>query len=167
MSEIYNPNPVIFSTNKQSKSNIHSIWLQDDEGYGSDTYFDDIVEPIDQNEIFDLIRTIYDPEHPNTLEELNVVSAPQIKISGNHLHVEFTPTVPHCGMSTLIGLSIRVRLMRSLPDRFKVDIVVKPGSHQSELAVNKQLNDKERVAAALENPALVKTIEATLQQGVV
>jgi hypothetical protein len=32
------------------------------------------------------------------------------------------------------GLSIRVRLLRSLPNRFKVDIYVKPGSHQSEHA---------------------------------
>jgi len=66
-------------------------------------------------------------------------------------------------MSTIIGLSIRVRLLRSLPHRFKVDIIVKPGSHQSEEAVNKQLNDKERVAAALENPALVKTIDTCLE----
>ena len=51
----------------------------------------------------DLIRSIYDPEHPNTLEELRVVSAPQIKVGNNHVSVEFTPTVPHCGMSTLIG----------------------------------------------------------------
>jgi hypothetical protein len=100
----------------------------------------------------DLIRSINDPEHPNTLEQLRVVSAPQIHVGDNHITVEFTPTVPHCGMSTLIGestcgrvdwlltlpfaigLSIRVRLMRSLPNRFKVDIYVKPGSHQSEHA---------------------------------
>lgn len=51
----------------------------------------------------DLIRSIYDPEHPNTLEELRVVSAAQIEVGGSHVFVEFTPTVPHCGMSTLIG----------------------------------------------------------------
>jgi metal-sulfur cluster biosynthetic enzyme len=51
----------------------------------------------------DLIRSISDPEHPNTLEELRVVSAPQIQVGQNHIKVEFTPTVPHCGMSTLIG----------------------------------------------------------------
>lgn len=51
----------------------------------------------------DLIRSIYDPEHPNTLEELRVVSAPQITVGTNQISVEFTPTVPHCGMSTLIG----------------------------------------------------------------
>lgn len=49
-------------------------------------------------------------------------------------------------MATLIGLSIRVRMLRALPERFKVDIRVKAGSHQSEHQVNRQLNDKERVA---------------------
>lgn len=83
-----------------------------------------------------------------------MVSAEQIEVRENHIVVEFTPTVPHCGMSTLIGimntlsvsrpmqayhrcpsgLSIRVRLLRSLPPRFKIDIRVKPGSHQSELS---------------------------------
>jgi hypothetical protein len=69
-----------------------------------------------------------------TLEQLAVVSAPQITVDPGRVLVEFTPTVPHCGMSTLIGLSIRVRLLRALPTRFKVDIRVKPGSHQSEHA---------------------------------
>lgn len=32
----------------------------------------------------------------------------------------FTPTIPHCSMATLIGLSIKVKLLRSLPQRFKV-----------------------------------------------
>ena len=52
----------------------------------------------------ELIRSISDPEHPNSLEELRVVSAEQIEIEENHIVVEFTPTVPHCGMSTLIGI---------------------------------------------------------------
>ncbi|TFK27337.1 FAM96B protein, partial [Coprinopsis marcescibilis] len=162
--ELFNANPVVFSTFKASSSRLneklsHSLWLNDN----SDTEDEENdVEEIDQNEIFDLIRSIYDPEHPNTLEELRVVSAPQITVGDNRIKVEFTPTVPHCGMSTLIGLSIRVRLLRSLPSRYKVDIVLKPGSHQSENSVNKQLNDKERVAAALENPALLDTVEKCL-----
>jgi hypothetical protein len=36
--------------------------------------------------------------------------------------VYFTPTVEHCSMATLIGLSIRVQLLRVLPRRFKVDV---------------------------------------------
>ncbi|KAF7294704.1 hypothetical protein MIND_01007600 [Mycena indigotica] len=161
MVEVYNPNPTIFAPTKASRA--APLWLHDAESDANADESDDAPEPIDNEEIFDLIRSIADPEHPNTLEELRVVSAPQISIQGNRVHVEFTPTVPHCGMSTLIGLSIRVRLLRALPSRFKVDITLKPGSHQSELAVNKQLNDKERVAAALENPALVQTVEHTLE----
>lgn len=38
--------------------------------------------------------------------------------------VLFTPTVEHCSMATLIGLCIRTKLLRSLPPRFKVDILV-------------------------------------------
>jgi hypothetical protein len=38
-----------------------------------------------------------------TLEELMVVSSPQVTIKRNIVDVEFTPTVPHCGASTLIG----------------------------------------------------------------
>lgn len=65
-------------------------------------------------------------------------------------------------MATLIGLALRVRLLRSLPTRYKVDIRVRPGTHQSENAVNKQLNDKERVAAALENQHLLGVVSDCL-----
>ena len=34
--------------------------------------------------------------------------------------VTFTPTVEHCSMATIIGLCLRVKLMRSLPSRYKV-----------------------------------------------
>lgn len=70
----------------------------------------------------------------------------------------YTPTIPHCSMATLIGLSIRVQLLRTLPARFKVNIEVSPGTHASEAAINKQLADKERVAAALENNNLIQVI---------
>ncbi|KIY51842.1 hypothetical protein FISHEDRAFT_36199 [Fistulina hepatica ATCC 64428] len=159
--EIFNPNPTIFSPVKASRvpsADGRRIWMDDADSDNSSSYSGEDVEPIDN-----LIRHITDPEYTDrTLEELRVVSAPQITVSDECVDVEFTPTVPHCGMSTLIGLSIRVRLIRSLPSRFKIDIHVKPGSHQSEHAVNKQLNDKERVAAALENQALVNTLEQCL-----
>ena len=136
--------------------------------------------------ISDLIRSINDPEHPVTLEELRVVQEgsfryflasffsccccslshslthshshslslsfcsyypaipfqityhcphvipkqllsyivflEQIDVNDdeNYVRVRFTPTIPHCSMATLIGLCIRVRLLRCLPPRFKV-----------------------------------------------
>lgn len=54
----------------------------------------------------DLLRSITDPEHPLTLEQLAVVSSSQISFPHkNQLLVEFTPTIPHCSMATLIGTS--------------------------------------------------------------
>ena len=47
---------------------------------------------------------------------------------------------------------------RSIPKRFKVSVNIFPGSHNSEEAVNRQLNDKERVAAALENAHLLDVV---------
>jgi metal-sulfur cluster biosynthetic enzyme len=69
-----------------------------------------------------MIRFINDPEHPLTLEELNVVQQSLVDVSDdeNRVKVQFTPTIPHCSMATLIGLAIRVKLLRSLPERFKV-----------------------------------------------
>ncbi|CAI7882459.1 unnamed protein product [Closterium sp. NIES-53] len=54
--------------------------------------------------------------------------------------------------------------MRCLPRRFKVDIRLSPGSHASEAEVNKQLNDKERVAAALENPNFSRLNSAAMAE---
>lgn len=76
----------------------------------------------------------------------------------------FTPTIPHCSMATLIGLSLRVKLLRSLPSRFKITININPGTHASEKAVNKQLNDKERVQAALENDRLLSVVQQCLAE---
>jgi len=81
---------------------------------------------------------------------------------GGRVVVRFTPTIPHCSMATLIGLCLRVKLLRSLPPRLKVDILISPGAHASEEAINKQLNDKERVAAALENDNLLGVVNQCL-----
>ena len=61
-------------------------------------------------------------------------------------------------MATLIGLCIRVKLMRAMPPRFKTTVRITPGSHAQEDSINKQLGDKERVAAALENGTLVGVV---------
>jgi len=152
MTELINPSPTVFGR-KATPSRQQREATSEQER-----------EPIDQLEIFEHIRDIADPEHPYSLEQLNVVSEDHITIRDNdsRVRVEFTPTVQHCSMATLIGLCIRVKLLRALPSRFKVDIAVTPGGHASEAAVNKQLNDKERVAAALENPNLLQMVDRCL-----
>ena len=90
------------------------------------------------------------------MEERNDLEESKVKFddSANYVHVMFTPTIPDCSMTTLIGLSIRVKLLWLLPSRFKVDVAIPLGTHDSEKVVNKQLADNERVAAALENSHL-------------
>lgn len=116
---------------------------------------------LDADDIFRVIRGIRDPEHPYTLEQLQVISVSQISINleCKSLNIRFTPTVPHCSLSPLIGLMIQVKLMRYLPPSIKISIQLQEGSHFQESEINKQLQDKERVAAALENTHLMQLIE--------
>ncbi|KAL9369034.1 hypothetical protein Peur_040233 [Populus x canadensis] len=148
---LINANPVIY---EKKERRVRSV---DDNEYTA-------AESIDQLEVFDHIRDIKDPEHPYSLEELKVITEDAIEVDDklSYVRVTFTPTVEHCSMATVIGLCLRVKLMRSLPQRYKVDIKVAPGTHATEAAVNKQLNDKERVAAALENPNLVDMVDECL-----
>ncbi|KAJ9115075.1 Cytosolic iron-sulfur assembly component 2B [Naganishia vaughanmartiniae] len=178
-----NSNPTIIAPTAQpstshnfskasQKTKLQRLWSEEGteelDGFavGHTVAAEDEAEDIDEQEVFDLIRSITDPEHPLTLEQLAVVSASQIKVSNKKGHervlIEFTPTIPHCSMATLIGLTLRVRLLRALPPRYKVDIRITEGAHQSENAVNKQLNDKERVHAALENSHLLGVVEGCL-----
>jgi metal-sulfur cluster biosynthetic enzyme len=153
MATLDNANPTVFQRTKE-----RDILPEDED--------DDVTDKFDSREVFDLIRAINDPEHPLTLEELNVVEESKVTVDDDagSVHVLFTPTIPHCSMATLIGLSIRVKLLRSLPARFKVDVQIAPGTHQSEAAVNKQLADKERVAAALENSHLLDVVNQCLKR---
>ena len=77
--------------------------------------------------------------------------------------ITFVPTVPHCSLATLIGLCIRTKLHNELPvGKFKIDLHIKEGSHSTAEEITKQINDKERVAAALENPNLKQTVDISI-----
>ncbi|EGC37475.1 hypothetical protein DICPUDRAFT_30280 [Dictyostelium purpureum] len=123
-----NPNPVIYVQENEIKDE-EDVLMSSRYSLGEDE-----LDPFDEEEIFDLVRNITDPEHPLTLEQLNVVRVENINIDikKSYIRLYFTPTVPHCSMANLIGLSIKEKLARSLPKRFKVDVIVTPGSHSSE-----------------------------------
>ena len=143
-----------------------SVYQKLDERQIAHTDYDNnYVDQIDEREIFDIIRNLQDPEHPLTLEELNVVDVESCYVDQKTMtcKVEFTPTIPHCSMATLIGLSIQVKLLRSLPSAYKTEVMIKAGTHSSEAAINKQLADKERVAAALENVHLLQVVNKCLE----
>lgn len=142
------------------------------------------IPSLNADEVFEIIRNIQDPEHPLTLEQLGVVSRAQVEVHDNRVEMEsddpslqkrllpfgrvnvrFTPTIPHCSMATQIGLCLKVKLDRSLPKRFKSSVKIEPGTHASENAINKQLGDKERVCAALENKHLLKIVNRCISNG--
>jgi len=76
------------------------------------------------------------------------------------VRIDFNPTVPHCSLASLIGLCLRKKvLVGTFGDRIKLDIVISEGKHNTEEEINKQINDKERVAAAMENPSLRNIVE--------
>lgn len=115
-------------------------------------------------EIYDLIRSIQDPEKSETLEQLNVVCEKGVQVEPFQddtflIKIEFIPTVPHCSLATLIGLCVRTKLERSLPHKHKLDIFIQKGTHSTADEINKQINDKERTAAAMENPSLKEIVE--------
>ncbi|XP_075102078.1 protein AE7-like isoform X2 [Nicotiana tabacum] len=124
VSELINANPIVYEKKERRDRSAPSV---------ADEY---TAEPIDQLEIFDHIRDIKDPEHPYSLEELKVITedAVEVKDERSYVRVTFTPTVEHCSMATIIGLCLRVKLMRCLPSRYKVDIRIAPGRHVTEAA---------------------------------
>jgi metal-sulfur cluster biosynthetic enzyme len=153
------------NSSRQLENSNPQIYLRSENRVITPKEEDDTVsDEIDAREVFDLIRGIKDPEHPLTLEELNVVEESNVRVDNenNIAEVWFTPTIDHCSMATLIGLSIQVKLIRSLPEQFKIDVHITPGTHATEDAVNKQLADKERVAAALENNHLLEVVNQCL-----
>ncbi|KAI1761815.1 hypothetical protein GGR53DRAFT_454753 [Hypoxylon sp. FL1150] len=147
-----------------------------DISWSDDTESDDefTAEPIDEQEVYDLISTISDPEHPLSLGQLAVVNLPDIDITPSpsvtadpnaltRVLVKITPTITHCSLATVIGLGVRVRLEQALPPNYRVDVMIKEGSHSQDDQVNKQLADKERVAAALENDTLKGVLDKMLE----
>ncbi|GAY63200.1 hypothetical protein CUMW_223690 [Citrus unshiu] len=130
VSGLINANPVVYEK-KERRARSASSCVNDE--YAA--------EQIDQQEFLSLtflhhVRDIKDPEHPYSLEELKVITEDAIEVDDerSYVRVTFTPTVEHCSMATVIGLCLRVKLMRSLPPRFKVDIMVAPGTHATEAA---------------------------------
>lgn len=124
----------------------------------------EVEDSIDCQEIFELIKDLPDPEHPLTLEQLNVVNLEDIRVDPERqvITIEFTPTIPNCSSASFIGLYIKIKVERCVSQRYKKDVFVKKGTHYLEEQLNKQINDKQRVCAALENKSLRDLINQAL-----
>ena len=148
-SRLNNIEPTVYNTIDSDDDDVN-------DRHEPDEYCDDV-----RNEVYSLIRYIRDPEHPYTLEELHVVRRKYISVQYHdnqlYIQIEYIPTVPHCSLATLIGLCIRCKIISNF-DNVKLDITVLSGSHSTSDDINRQLNDKERACAAMENPPLRDTV---------
>jgi len=144
--------------------------LSSPEASSSSDSEDETREETDEQEVFDLISSISDPEHPLSLGSLGVVKLDDISILAptsprsriSTVTVLLTPTTSACSLTTVIGLGVKVRLLQALPPRFRVDVRIKEGTSRTADEVNKQLGDKERVAAAMENKSLINVVNTML-----
>ena len=154
---VINPNPKINSTIEYDSEFL----LKRNEEEKND----EIEDVLDKYEIFDIIRNIYDPEHPLTLEQINVVNLDDIFIDNENkiITVYYTPTIPNCTLSSGIGLSIKVKLLNTIDKLYKIDVLVKPGTQELEDNVNKQLCDKERVLSAIESDNMNKLLSKIIK----
>lgn len=147
-----NPNPEVKVLSRFSRADSESSTLQE--------------------RVFNVIRDIRDPEHPHTLEELSVVDLDSISVKSppddspgfGKISIVFTPTVPHCSLASIIGLSIHSKLRQSSllnppgDHYYKLLVSCAEGSHASGDEINRQLADKERVSAAFENPRITSLL---------
>jgi metal-sulfur cluster biosynthetic enzyme len=161
------PNPALSTPDISSSSSSDD---DDDHPSSPSSSSSEEREEIDAQEVYDLISTITDPEHPLTLGSLGVVNlsditivpplSPRSRISS--VQVGITPTTTACSLTTVIGLGVKVRLVHALPPRFRIDVRIKEGTSSSADEANKQLGDKERVAAAMENRNLINMVNHML-----
>ena len=95
-----------------------------------------------------------------------------------HVKIFWKPSEPTCGFATHIGLAIRMKLDKelNLSEKIKFDLFIKAGGHRqykmskfltlvlitNKNIVNKQINDKERIAAARENEELMSFLESLI-----
>jgi len=154
---------------------LSSSFTSDDRTSLKSSLNSDLHNPVFSNDwrFIDLIAPISDPEHPLSLASLGVVKLPDVHLISppdlsnpaalSRVLVELTPTVSHCSLATVIGLGVRVRLEQALPPSYRVEVKIKKGTHSDAEQVNKQLADKERVAAALENANLANILRKMME----
>jgi probable FeS assembly SUF system protein SufT len=91
-------------------------------------------EQVDEEEVWDQLRTVYDPESPVNIVDLGLVYDCQIVTSqdfGTSVEVKMTLTAPGCGMGPAIAQDARSRIL-TIPgvDEADVELVWDPPWNQ-------------------------------------
>ena len=74
-------------------------------------------EPVQEDQVWEQLRTVYDPEIPVNIVELGLVYDLNIKSdeNGNFVNVKMTLTAPGCGMGPAIAQDAEMKI-RNIPD---------------------------------------------------
>lgn len=128
----------------------------------SSSYLDEL-----KRRIMDAIGSVRDPDHTETIRELGIVLDQDIEVreiqGGFVATVLWQPTCHTCPHASNMGLCMRFKLKQEFKDtNIKIDILLKDHGSKVESnynLVDKQINDKERVAAALENTQVIAMIK--------
>ena len=86
-------------------------------------------KPVEEEQVWEQLRTVYDPEIPVNIVELGLVYELNIKSddAGSFVHVKMTLTAPGCGMGPAIAMDaeMKIRNIPSIKD-VQVEIVWEP-----------------------------------------
>jgi probable FeS assembly SUF system protein SufT len=92
--------------------------------------------------VWDLLKTVYDPEIPVNVVDLGLIYACQITpvAEGNKIDIKMTMTAPGCGMSDVLKADIQ-RKLSSLPTvkELNVEIVFDPPWHPGRMSEGARL----------------------------
>jgi probable FeS assembly SUF system protein SufT len=92
--------------------------------------------------VWDLLKTVYDPEIPVNVVDLGLIYACQIipVADGNKIDIKMTMTAPGCGMSDVLKADIQ-RKLSSLPTvkELNVDVVFDPPWHPGRMTEGARL----------------------------
>ena len=92
-------------------------------------YIDDGSNQVNEENIWNTLKTVYDPEIPVNLVDLGLIYTCRIESTPktNTVHVTMTLTAPGCGMGEVLAADVRHRLKR-VPhvDEVKVELVFDP-----------------------------------------
>jgi len=86
-------------------------------------------EPVEEEQVWEQLRTVYDPEIPVNIVELGLVYDLNIKNddTGSIVHIKMTLTAPGCGMGPAIAMDAetKIRNIRDVKD-VQIEIVWEP-----------------------------------------
>ena len=86
-------------------------------------------KPVEEEQVWEQLRTVYDPEIPVNIVELGLIYDLQInnKKEGSYINVKMTLTAPGCGMGPVIAMDAEMKI-RNIPgvNDVMVEIVWEP-----------------------------------------